>query len=67
MNNKRDFHIILTGKNFNELETFVNKVNNELTDDKTTKTELTRMLISNMVKETPESVVEQIIEYRREL
>lgn len=67
MNNKRDFHIILTGKNFNELETFVNKVNNELTDDKTTKTELTRMLIINMVKETPESVVEQIMEYRREL
>ena len=67
MNNKRDFHIILTGKNFNELETFVNKVNNELTDEKTTKTELTRMLITNMVKETPESVVEQIIEYRREL
>ena len=67
MNNKRDFHIILSGKNFNELETFVNKVNNELTDDKTTKTELTRMLIINMVKETPESVVEQIMEYRREL
>lgn len=67
MNNKRDFHIILTGKNFNELETFVNTVNNELTDDKTTKTELTRMLITNMVKETPESVVEQIMEYRREL
>ena len=67
MNNKRDFHIILTGKNFNELETFVNTVNNELTDDKTTKTELTRMLITNMVKETPESIVEQIMEYRREL
>lgn len=67
MNNKRDFHIILTGKNFNELETFVNKVNNELTDDTTTKTELTRMLIANMVKETPESVVEQIMEYRRDL
>lgn len=67
MNNKRDFHILLTGKNFNELERFVNTVNNELTDDKTTKTELTRMLITNMVKETPESVVEQIMEYRREL
>lgn len=67
MNNKRDFHIILTGKNFNELETFVNTVNNELTDDKTTKTELTRMLITNMIKETPESVVEQIMEYRRDL
>lgn len=67
MNNKRDFHIILTGKNFNELETFVNKVNNELTDDTTTKTELTRMLITNMVKKTPESVVEQIMEYRRDL
>ena len=67
MTDKRDFHIILTGKNFNKLENFVNTVNNELTDEKTTKTELTRMLISNIVKETPESVVEQIMEYRREL